>query len=72
MIPSITDPRWKQIVENPENYKSKVTALPTRVFLGFIKAKSKSTSQNELVKNAYDFFVKNEKVVKNDIDALFS
>jgi hypothetical protein len=71
MLPGKTDPRWRKLVQNPEEYKSKVSALPTKMLLSGIKIKSGSHSVEQLIDVAVEFFKKNEQIVSKDIAALF-
>ncbi len=71
MIPGKNDPRWRKLAQDPEQFKSKISALPTKMLLSGLKIKSKSRSADELIDIAYDFFVKNERVVADDIKAIF-
>ncbi len=71
MIPAKTDPRWKPIVNNPEDYKTKVTGLATKMLFSGLKMKKSQLSEAELIDTAIAFFVKNEKIVAADLNALF-
>jgi len=71
MVPAKTDPRWKQIASDPEQFKSKVLALPTKMLFSGLKIKSRSHSVDQLVNIAHEFFTKNEKIVAQDIKAIF-
>jgi hypothetical protein len=72
MLPIKTDPRWRKLAENPESFKEKVSVLPTRMLLSGLKIKSSSHTVEQLIDVAHDFFVKNEDVVSQDIESLFS
>jgi hypothetical protein len=72
MLPSKFDPRWAKIANNPDAYKDKVSSLPTRLMLGALKIKVQREPLASRIDHAYDFFVKNQQMVANDIKALFS
>ncbi len=72
MLPGKTDPRWRNLVEHPEQFKDKVTALPCRILLSGFSMKIANSSVEETINAAYDFFVKNEKIVSTDIESIFS
>ncbi|OFZ28959.1 MAG: hypothetical protein A2622_12735 [Bdellovibrionales bacterium RIFCSPHIGHO2_01_FULL_40_29] len=73
MIPSKTDPRWKKIVtaaENPNLQSLATKMMLMRVRLLLINDQS-STKMQEAITIAYDFFVKNEAIIANDLKVLF-
>ena len=72
MVPDKSDSRWLKIVEDPEAYKSKVSSLSTKMLLATLKIKGSREPAEQLVEHAHKFFVKNEKVVVKDIEALFN
>ncbi len=72
MIPPKTDPRWKKLVQAPDDFKTKVTSLHTRVMLSGLKIRATTNSLEQMIDNCHEFFVKNEKMVAADIDALFA
>jgi hypothetical protein len=73
MIPPITDPKWQTLISNVGSIP--VTNLATKFLISRLKLlttfeKSEETKQ-EGIKLAYDFFVKNESIVKDDIKLIF-
>lgn len=73
MIPPITDPKWQTLISNVESIP--VTNLATKFLISRLKLlttfeKSEATKQKG-IKLAYDFFVKNESIVKDDIKLIF-
>ncbi len=71
MLPGKTDPRWKKLVEGPDSYKDKISSLATKVMLSGLKIKAPNHSVDELITIAFEFFEKNEKIVAQDIEAIF-
>jgi len=73
MIPSKTDPRWKALISNAESIP--VTNLATKFMMSRLKLittfENSEATKQEAIKLAYDFFVKNESTVKNDIKLIF-
>lgn len=73
MLPQKSDPIWSKIIQNEGDVALNSLAtkmLLTRVRL-LVKTDSSPAKMQEAVDIAYDFFVKNEAVVKADIDLLF-
>jgi hypothetical protein len=70
-IPAKSDPRWAKIASAPESFA--VTGFATRMLfsrLKILKTMAKGSS-SDAVDVAYDFFVKNEKIVGADLRLLF-
>lgn len=72
MVPSKSDPRWKQIVigDDALNFQ----ALPTKMLMMRIRvlAKDKTPQKiEEAIEIAYDFFSQNSNILYNDIVLLF-
>lgn len=72
MIPSKSDPRWKQIVigDDALNFQ----ALPTKMLMMRVRvlARDKTPQKiEEAIEIAYDFFSQNSNILYNDIVLLF-
>lgn len=73
MLPKKSDSRWEKIVlnESSESLNNLATKmLLTRVRL-HVKQDRSETKIKEAIDIAYDFFLKNEAIVKDDIEILF-
>lgn len=74
MLPNKTDPRWRRLVVG--EMRPTVSALATKFMLSRVnQAASRDASPSnlsKLVDEAYEFFIKNERVVANDIRAIFN
>lgn len=73
MIPPKSDPKWREIVvsRSAEHF----SALPTQMLMMRVYLLTRDgTSQkiDEAIDVVYDFFLKNENVVKEDILKLFN
>jgi hypothetical protein len=71
MIPSKSDPRWAEIVKNPDAYKTKVSSIATKLMLGTVKIRAQTASVEESIEHVYSYFTKNESALADDIAALF-
>ena len=72
MVPPKTDPKWEALVTNPASVP--VTGLVTKMLLTRLKLMNCATNaarKPEAINAAYDFFVKNETTVKDDIKLIF-
>jgi len=72
MIPAITDARWKGVLQNIG--KVQLNNLSTRMLMTRLKvmsAEKTEASQQRAIAAAFDFFVKNESMVQDDLKALF-
>lgn len=69
MIPSKSDPRWKQFVLSEKNFEFEtlVTQLMHSRIKLIIKSDSSDASISAAVSLAYDFFEKNHKLVLADM-----
>jgi hypothetical protein len=72
MLPPKTDPKWQRLTTNTSSIP--VTNLVTQMLLTRLRImnfeKSEARKQ-EVIDAAYDFFVKNESMVKSDIKLIF-
>lgn len=72
MIPPKSDPQWVEIVKNPDRLP--VTSLPVKMLLMRVKMVCASGSQqkiNEAIGIAYEFFLKNEAILVEDVATIF-
>lgn len=72
MIPVKSDPIWRTIILDTR--KREFTALPTKMLMMRVALMiSDGTPEkiDEAISIAYDFFQKNQKIVKKDIELLF-
>jgi hypothetical protein len=72
MVPPKTDPRWEKLIMTPKsvpvtNLVTKM--LVTRLFL--MNCAGDASKKKVALDSAYDFFVKNETAVKDDIKLIF-
>ncbi len=73
MIPDKSDPRWRNFVTNTkkhvfDNLAVKMMANRVQTMLSFDSSSEKIT---EAIDVAYNFFSKNEVMVKTDLDNIF-
>lgn len=73
MLPGKSDPRWAEIVTSEKELE--LSSIASKMLLMRVKMMTKndkSTAKvNEAIDAAYDFFSKNQEVVKTDIEKLF-
>ncbi|MGA3087584.1 MAG: hypothetical protein ABSD75_03165 [Terriglobales bacterium] len=72
MVPPKTDPKWEKLVTNPASVP--VTGLVTKMLMTRLKlmdCKNNVARKQEGITTAYDFFLKNETAVKDDIKLIF-
>ncbi|CAN5699531.1 hypothetical protein BH10BDE1_BH10BDE1_02060 [soil metagenome] len=72
MIPEKSDPVWKQIIVQAENFE--FTALPTKMLFMRIRLIRMQPSEQNLesaIASAYEFFSKNQNEVHDDLEVLF-
>ncbi|MGA3092054.1 MAG: hypothetical protein ABSD75_25895 [Terriglobales bacterium] len=72
MVPPKTDPKWEKLVTDPASVK--VNGLVTKMLmtrLSLMNLKTNASRKQEAITAAYDFFVKNENAVKDDIKLIF-
>ena len=73
MIPPKTDPKWAKLVSNlgtvpVTNLVTKMLMTQLKFFMSWEQSEAK---KQEAINIAYDFFVKNEAIVKDDIKVIF-
>ncbi len=73
MIPPKTDPRWAKLINNLGSVD--VTNLVTKMLMTqlkfFMSWEQSEAKKQEAINIAYDFFVKNETIVKDDVKVIF-
>jgi hypothetical protein len=72
MLPPKTDPKWDKLITNSASFP--VTGLVTKMLmtrLMLMDCKKNVARKTEAIDAAYDFFVKNETAVKDDIKLIF-
>ena len=72
MLPPKTDPRWAKLVMDPKGVP--VTSMVTKMLmtrLALMNCKTQVSRRDEAIDAAYDFFVKNETAVRDDLKLIF-
>lgn len=73
MIPDKNDHRWKEVVATGKEYP--LSGLATKMLLmrvrTMVKLDQSPAKIAEAIGIAYDFFAKNEEMLKGDLDILF-
>jgi hypothetical protein len=72
MIPPKVDPRWAWLIANTREIP--FTKLATKMLmtrLRIMECETNGAKKHEAIDAAYEFFVKNEVVVKDDIKLIF-
>lgn len=72
MVPPRTDPRWIWLIGNTGNIP--FTKLATKMLMTRLRimgCETDGTKQQEAIDAAYEFFAKNEAIVKDDIQLIF-
>jgi hypothetical protein len=73
MVPPKSDPRWIKFVTNKGGILT--TNLPLRMLMNRMRLKimfdGSEASKQQAISEAYDFFVKNEAAVQEDIKLIF-
>lgn len=76
MVPDKQNPIWRTIVTNSDQYQFK--ALATKLMMMRVKMIVENENQDseknieEAVCIAYDYFIKNQTILKGDINYLFN
>lgn len=70
-VPPRHDPTWQVLVEHPDRYAYHFLAL--RILMQRIarKAPVSATDRDSAIDEVYAFFIKNEKLVAADLQAIF-
>ncbi len=73
MIPSIEDPRWNKLLTGAEQHE--FISLPAGLMFSRLRREIKKDGSREIleksVKEAHAFFLKYEKILADDITAVF-
>lgn len=72
-IPEKSDPIWSEIVEHPEKFQ--LSSLPARMLFMRLKLIMKNGTlegRSSAVDTAYDFFIKNQDALREDIALIFN
>lgn len=71
MIPQKSSPVWNELVSSAKDYQ--LSGLATKIMLMRVRqiVKNDSSKIQEAIDAAYDFFVKNNEVVSDDIKKIF-
>jgi hypothetical protein len=72
MIPPKADPRWGWLIANTREIP--FTKLATKMLmtrLRIMECETNGTRKHEAIDAAYEFFAKNEAIVKDDIKLIF-
>lgn len=72
MVPPKTDPRWEKLICNVNEIP--VTSLATKMLmtrLMLMNCTGDAARRKEAIESAYEFFVKNEAAMKDDIKLIF-
>jgi hypothetical protein len=75
MVPSISDPKWNKFVANLSAGAIRASELSTRMFVNRLKTKvmfdkSEAVKQS-VIREAHEYFTKNQIVLKDDIQLIF-
>lgn len=73
MLPPKTDFKWKQLLIGEMNYQFKAVAAGLIVsrLSRSVKQDTSTENINKCIDEVYTFFIKYEKVFKDDIEAIF-
>lgn len=70
-VPPRHDPRWQVLVEHPDRYAYHFLALKILMQRIARKTPDSATERATAIDEVYAFFVKNEKLVAADVQAIF-